>query len=151
MRGGEVRAMTLDDIDWRQGEIVVRGKGRRFERLPLPKDVGAALVQYLRHARPSCKAREVFIRMNAPRRALSGQGLSGLVRRALERAALNPASKGAYLFRHSFATNMLRRGASLGEIGQLLRHRRQTTTQIYAKADIEGLRDISLPWMGYLS
>jgi site-specific recombinase XerD len=151
LRGGEVRAMTLDDIDWRQGEIVVRGKGRRFERLPLPKDVGAALAQYLRHARPRCKAREVFITMNAPRHALTVQGLSSLVRRALERAGLNPACKGAYLFRHSFATNMLRRGASLGEIGQLLRHRRQATTQIYAKVDVDGMRDISLPWMEYLT
>jgi len=148
LRGGEVLAMTLDDPDWERGEILVRGKGQRLERLPLPKDVGAALVHYLRHVRPPCSTRKLFIRMKAPRHGLRLSAICCVVRRALQRAGLNPDFKGAHLLRHSLATNMLRRGASLSEIGQLLRHAQQTTTQIYAKVDIEALRRIALPWMG---
>jgi site-specific recombinase XerD len=148
LRGGEVLAMTLDDPDWERGEIVVRGKGQRLERLPLPKDVGAALVHYLRHVRPACSTRKLFIRLKAPRHGLRFSAICCVIRRALKRAGLNPDFKGAHLLRHSLATNMLRRGASLSEIGQLLRHAQPTTTQIYAKVDIEALRGIALPWMG---
>jgi integrase/recombinase XerD len=148
LRGGEVLAMTLDDLDWERGEILVRGKGQRLERLPLPKDVGTALVHYLRQVRPTCLTRKVFIRLKAPRRGLRQTSICCVVRRALQRAGLNPDFKGAHLLRHSLATKMLGRGASLGEIGQLLRHRQPTTTQIYAKVDIKALRAIALPWMG---
>jgi site-specific recombinase XerD len=148
LRGGEVLAMTLDDLDWEHGDILVRGKGQRLERLPLPKDVGMALVHYLRHVRPACSTRHVFIRLKAPLRGLRLTAICCVVRRALKRAGLNPDFKGAHLLRHSLATTMLRRGASLGEIGQLLRHRQPTTTQIYAKVDIKALRGIALPWMG---
>jgi site-specific recombinase XerD len=151
LRGGEVLAMTLDDLDWERGEMLVRGKGQRLERLPLPKDVGAALAHYLRHVRPACSARKVFIRLKAPRRGLRPSAICCVVRRALRRAGLNPDFKGVHLLRHSLATKMLRRGASLEEIGQLLRHRQPTTTQIYAKVDIEALRGIALPWMGGVS
>jgi len=136
------------DPDWERGEIVVRGKGQRLDTLPLPKDVGAALVHYLRHARPACATRKLFIRMKAPRHGLRLSAICCVMRRALKRAGLNPDFKGAHLLRHSLATNMLRRGASLSEIGQLLRHAQPTTTQIYAKVDIEALRGIALPWMG---
>ena len=148
LRGGEVLAMTLDDLDWEHGEILVRGKGQRLERLPLPKDVGTALVHYLRRVRPACSTRQVFIRLKAPRHGLRLSAICCVVRRALRRAGLSPDFKGAHLLRHSLATQMLRRGASLGEIGQLLRHRQPTTTQIYAKVDIKALRSIALPWMG---
>jgi len=148
LRGGEVRALTLDDLDWERGEMLVRGKGQRCERLPLPKDVGAALVRYLRYVRPACATRAVFVRLHAPQHALRLSAVCCVMRRALQRAGLNPDFKGAHLLRHSLATNMLRRGASLGEIGHLLRHRQPTTTQIYAKVDIEALRGIALPWMG---
>ena len=148
LRGGEVLALTVDDLDWERGEVLVRGKGQRHERLPLPKDVGAALVHYLRHVRPACATRTVFVRLHAPRHGLRLSAVCCVVRRALQRAGLNPDFKGAHLLRHSLATNMLRRGASLGEIGHLLRHRQPTTTQIYAKVDIEALRGIALPWMG---
>jgi integrase/recombinase XerD len=148
LRGGEVLAMTLDDLDWERGEILVRGKGQRLERLPLPKDVGTALVQYLRQVRPTCSTRKVFIRLKAPHRGLRQTSICCVVRRALQRAGLNPDCKGAHLLRHSLATKMLCRGASLDEIGQLLRHRQPTTTQIYAKVDIKALRGIALPWMG---
>ena len=147
LRGGEVVAMTLEDLDWERGEIVVRGKGQRLERLPLPADVGAALACYLCDVRPACATRRVFIRMKAPQQGLAGPvAICCIVRRALRRAGLDPEFKGAHLLRHSLATDLLRRGASLGEIGQLLRHRQPTTTQIYAKVDIAALRSIALPW-----
>jgi site-specific recombinase XerD len=152
LRGGEVVAMALDDLDWECGEIVVRGKGQRLTRLPLPTDVGAALVDYLRHVRPFCSTRRVFIRMSAPLRGLAGLvAICCVIRRALKRAGLTPEFKGAHLLRHSLATNLLRRGASLVEIGQLLRHSQPTTTQIYAKVDIAALRAIGLPWPGAAS
>ena len=152
LRAGEIVAMTLDDLDWERGEIVVRGKGQRLGRLPLPTDVGTALVDYLRHVRPACSTRRVFIRMRAPLRGLVGPtAIDCVVRRALKRAGLNPEFKGAHLLRHSLATDLLRRGASLTEIGQLLRHSQPTTTQIYAKVDIVALRAIGLPWPGAVS
>ena len=147
LRGGEVLTMTLEDLDWECSEIVVRGKGQRLERLPLPAEVGAALACYLCDVRPACATRRVFIRMKAPLQGLAGPtAICCIVRRALRRAGLNPELKGAHLLRHSLATDLLRRGASLGEIGQLLRHRQPTTTQIYAKVDIAALRGIALPW-----
>ncbi len=149
LRGGEVVAMTLDDLDWECGEIVVRGKGQRLTRLPLPTDVGAALADYLSHVRPPCSTRRVSIRMYAPWRGLAGPvAVCCVVRRALKRAGLSPEFKGAHLLRHSLATDLLRRGASLVEIGQLLRHSQPNTTQIYAKVDIAALRAIALPWPG---
>ncbi len=152
LRAGEVLTLTLEDLDWECGEIIVHGKGQRLERLPMPKDVGTALVRYLRYVRPSCSTRRVFIRMVAPFRGLArAVAIDCVVRRALKRAGLNPDFKGAHLLRHSLATNLLRRGASLSEIGQLLRHKQPTTTQIYARVNIEALRGISLPWMGGVS
>ena len=149
LRAGEVVAMTLDDLDWEAGEFVVHGKGDRLERMPLPQDVGAALVDYLRHVRPCCSTRRVFIHINAPHCGFAGAAaICDVLRRALARAGLDPEFKGAHLLRHSLATHLLRRGASLDEIGQLLRHCHPDTTQIYAKVDIEALRGIALPWPG---
>jgi len=149
LRAGEVVAMTLEDLDWEHGEFIVRGKGPRHERLPLPRDVGTAIARYLRECRPECSTRRVFVCMRAPFRALGSSGvIFHVVRGALRRAGVNPSFQGSHLFRHSLATNLLSRGASLDEIGQLLRHQRQTTTQIYAKVDIKALRGIALPWMG---
>jgi site-specific recombinase XerD len=148
LRGGEVLALTLEDLDWEHGEIVVHGKSQRLERLPLPEDVGEALANYLQHTRPVCSTRSLFIRLQAPLRGLRQSAICCIVHRALERAGLNPDFRGAHLLRHSLATEMLRKGATLSEIGQLLRHAQPTTTQIYAKVDIEALRGIALPWMG---
>jgi site-specific recombinase XerD len=149
LRGGEVVAMTLDDLIWECGEIVVRGKGQRLARMPLPPDVGSALANYLRYVRPACATRRVFIRMRAPLRGLRGPStICCIVRRALKRAGVTSDFKGAHLLRHSLATDLLRRGASLDEIGQLLRHSQPITTQIYAKVDIAALRSIGLAWPG---
>jgi len=149
LRAGEVVALTVDDFDWEAGVLLVRGKGNRQERLPLPQDVGEALVEYLRHGRPQCATRRVFVRMKAPRCGFaSSSAICDVVRRALTRTGLDPAFKGAHLLRHSLATRMLRSGASLEEIGELLRHCRPETTQIYAKVDLIALRALAQPWPG---
>jgi integrase/recombinase XerD len=149
LRAGEVVALTLDDLDWDTGTFIVRGKGDRQERLPLPQDVGEALVDYLRHGRPRCVTRRLFVRLHAPQRGFaSAVAICDVVRRALARTGLDPALKGAHLLRHSLATRMLRSGASLEEIGELLRHRHPETTQIYAKVDLNALRALAQPWPG---
>ncbi len=149
LRSGEVVNMTLDDIDWEAGEIRVGGKGRRHDRLPLPKDVGEALTKYLCQGRPRCSTRRVFVRTRAPLRGLMGRGaIYSVVQRAFDRAELHPSHKGPHTLRHSLATNMLRKGASLSEIGEILRHRDLATTQIYAKVDLVTLSKIAQPWPG---
>jgi integrase/recombinase XerD len=147
LRAGEVAALGLDDIDWRRGEITVRGKGNRHDVLPLPADVGQAIVDYLADGRPPAALdRAVFICAQAPRRALTPGGVIRVVVTAGQRAGLG--TLGAHRLRHSAATAMLRAGGSLNEIGQLLRHRRPYTTAIYAKVDLEGLRQVARPWPG---
>jgi site-specific recombinase XerD len=149
LRAGDVVHMTLDDIDWKAGELIVRGKSHRQERLPLPQDVGEALVRYLSYGRPRCSTRSVFIRIRAPHKGFSSSAaICNIVRRALVRAKLNPTFKGSHLLRHSLATQMLRGGASLAEIGKILRHQRLNTTQIYAKVDQIALRGLAQPWPG---
>jgi len=149
LRAGEVVSLQLDDVDWRAGELLVRGKGLLHDRMPLPADVGEALTSYLRMDRPSCKTRRVFICMKAPRSGFAGPStLSTIVRRALDRADLYPALRGAHVLRHSLATTMLRSGASMNEIGEILRHRTSTTTEIYAKLDFDALRTLAHPWPG---
>jgi integrase/recombinase XerD len=147
LRAGEVAALELDDIDWRAGEIVVRGKGDRRERLPLPTDVGQAVATYLRRGRPSgAEGRRVFVRVLAPHRALSSDAVSMAVVAAGRRAGLGAIT--AHRLRHTAATEMLRAGAPLSEIGQVLRHRSLVTTAIYAKVDREALRALARPWVG---
>jgi site-specific recombinase XerD len=147
LRAGEVVALELDDINWRAGEIMVRGKGRFHDRMPLLADVGEALTSYLRRDRPVCQTRRVFVCMKAPPRGFAGPGtLTTIVRRALARADLHPTFKGAHLLRFSLATSMLRSGATMGEIGEVLRHRASNTTEIYAKVDFEALRSLAHPW-----
>jgi len=149
LRAGEIVHMNLDDIHWETGEFLVRGKSSREERLPLPHDVGEALAVYLRHGRPHCSSRRVFIRMKAPRQGFSGSAaVCDIVRRALSRAGINPGFKGAHLLRHTLATTMLRAGASFAEIGEILRHQLPSTTEIYAKVDLCALRSIAQPWPG---
>jgi site-specific recombinase XerD len=149
LRAGDVVHMTLDDIDWEVGQLIVCGKSHRQERLPLPQDVGEALVRYLCDGRPPCSSRRVFIRIKAPHKGFSSSvAICNIVRRALIRAKLDPAFKGSHLLRHSLATQMLRAGASLAEIGEILRHQRLDTTQIYAKVDLVTLRALAQPWPG---
>jgi site-specific recombinase XerD len=147
LRAGEVIALELDDVDWRVGELKVRGKGGQHDRLPLPADVGLAIANYVRHHRPHCSTRRIFVLSKAPYREFAhSTSLSSIVRRAINRVGLHPHFKGAHVLRHSLATGMLRSGASLDEIGEVLRHRAAHTTAIYAKVDIQGLRSLALPW-----
>ena len=146
LRGGEVAAMRLSDIDWRAGEVMVRGKGSRQERLPLPADVGEALAGWLRRGRPRCESAFVFVRMRAPHDGLSPTAVTGIVRRACERAGLPVV--GAHRLRHTAATEMLRAGVSLSDVGQVLRHRDADTTAIYAKVDRLALAVVIQPWPG---
>jgi integrase/recombinase XerD len=147
LRASEVIALELDDIDWRAGVLKVRGKGRTHDCLPLPADVGEAMANYLRHHRPPCTTPRLFIRTKAPHRGFANpSSLSTIVGRALKRAGLRPDFTGAHVLRHSLATGMLRSGASLDEIGEVLRHRAPNTTEIYAKVDVRSLRSLALPW-----
>jgi integrase/recombinase XerD len=146
LRAGEVVALQLDDLEWRAGQIRVRGKGRSEERLPLPVDVGEAVAGYLRRGRPACEHRFVFVRVIAPLAALHSHAVTMIVRRACERAGLSPV--GAHCLRHTAATQTLRAGASLSEVGQLLRHRSLGTTAIYAKVDQAALGALARPWPG---
>ena len=132
LRAGAVAALSPDDIDWRAGEIVAAGKGGRAERLPLPADVGEAIVAHLRQARPhSTQDGAVFVRMLAPYRALSSDGVSMVVASAARRAGLGQVR--AHRLRHTAASEMLRAGVTLSEIGQVLGHRYPATTAVYAK------------------
>ena len=138
LRAGEVVALQLEDINWRAGEILIRGKGLLQDRMPLPADVGEALSSYLRQDRPVCQTRRVFLRMDAPRRGFANtSAVRSIVRQALGRADLHPAFKGAHVLRRSLATSMLRCGATLGEIGEVLRHRAPNTTETYARVDFD--------------
>jgi integrase/recombinase XerD len=150
LRAGEIAALCFDDIDWRAGEIVVCGKGRRSERLPLPADVGEALADYLRDGRPkSSEGRAVFVRVKAPHRGLTSGGVTQVVAAAARRSGLGKIH--AHRLRHTAASELLRAGASLPEIGQVLRHRRALTTAIYAKVDREALRTIARRWPGAIA
>ena len=146
LRVGEVAALTLDDVDWRHGEIVIRGKGGRRERLPLPADAGQALAGYLSGGRPALASRLLFLRVLAPRDGLSPTGIATVVRAACDRAGLPRA--GAHRLRHSAASEMLRAGAGLPEVAQVLRHASLATTAIYAKVDRAALRSLARPWPG---
>jgi site-specific recombinase XerD len=146
LRASEVAHLELEDIDWEAAELSVHGKGHRHDRIPLPNDVGRALATYIRHARPRCASRLVFMRLQAPVRGLGGTAIAHIVRRAIERVGLRTPSHGAHLLRHSLATTLLRRGSSLPEIAELLRHRSLETTMLYAKVDLGALRRVSPPW-----
>lgn len=150
LRANEVATLTLDDIDWRSGEMLVRAKGRQRTRMPMPRDVGTAIVTYLRDGRPTSSCRRLFLRALAPHLGFaSGCAITMIAKAALKRAGISGyAHHGAHIFRHSLATELLRSGATLSEIGQLLRHENHDTTRIYAKVDIETLRTLSLPWPG---
>jgi integrase/recombinase XerD len=146
LRAGEVAALRLSDIDWRAGELLVRGKGSRQERLPLPADVGDALAGWLARGRPRCECVFVFTRVRAPHGGISATAVSQIVRRACQRAGLPLV--GAHRLRHTAATEMLRAGGSLAEVGQVLRHRSRDVTSIYAKVDRLALAAVVAPWPG---
>lgn len=149
LRAGEVVSLNLEDMDWENARITVCGKGGRWAQLPLPADVARAIAYYLRHDRPRCTCRRLFIRDYAPIGGFNrAAAIASIVKRALARAGVVSSRKGAHLMRHSLATDMLRRGASLDEIGEVLRHKSPDTTAIYAKVDFNALKALALPWPG---
>ncbi len=149
LRAGEVIALQLGDVRWREGEIIVRGKGKVHDRMPLLPEIGDALALYIQKDRPTGVSRHVFICRRAPHRGFSNpSSVAAIVTRALGRAGLTPPTRGAHLLRHSLATTMVKRGASFAEIGQVLRHRSPSTTEIYAKVDLGALREIARSWPG---
>lgn len=149
LRAPEIIAIQLDDIDWRVGELMVRGKGQRHDRLPIPPDVGEAISEYLREDRSSATTRALFVTHRAPNRPFKdSQVINSILKEAFAATGVKPPTPyvGSHVLRHSLATNMVRAGASLEEIGNLLRHRSRSTTMIYAKLDTDGLRSIAQPW-----
>lgn len=149
LRAPEVIAMQLDDIDWRAGELLVRGKGQRYDRLPIPSDVGEAIIQYLRQERPSTTTRTLFVRYRVPNGPFKNSAvINTILKEAFAATGVKPPTPyvGSHVLRHSLATNLVRAGASLSEIGDLLRHRSRATTMIYAKLDTDSLRSIAMAW-----
>jgi site-specific recombinase XerD len=147
LRSGDVARLRLTDIDWHNGTLQVTGKGRYQVRLPLPQDVGDALLRYLECRAGNTDTGHVFIRSNAPRRPFaSGDGVSSVVKHALKRANIDAPAKGAHLLRHTAATEMLRNGVPLDQAGLVLRHRSIDMTAYYAKADVALLQQIAQPW-----
>ncbi len=149
LRAQEVRTLQLEDVDWTSARLTIRSKkGRGWARLPLPKDAGQAIAHYLRE-RPRSRCRNVFVRLTAPHTPIANSAIiSNLVRAAIEHAGVEAPRTGAHVFRHSLATAMLRRGASLDEIGQVLRHKSADTTAIYAKVDLASLRRLAVALPG---
>jgi site-specific recombinase XerD len=148
LRAPEVIAIQIDDIDWRAGEIVVRGKGKRHDRVPLPPDVGEALTEYIKQDRTTT-SRALFVTGRPPHLPFKdGQVLNKILRCAFDKTGLKPpaAYVGSHILRHSLATNLVKLGAPLEEIGDMLRHRSRASTMIYAKLDVDGLRSIAQPW-----
>ena len=146
LRAGEVGSLELQDIHWRQGQIVIRGKGGYEDILPLPEDVGSALAAYLQKSRQRAEIQAVFLSKRAPLHALGSGGVKRLVATTCRKAEISPG--GSHRLRHTAATEMLQRGVSLPEIAQVLRHRSIDTTSIYAKVDRNSLRMLAQPWLG---
>ena len=146
LRSAEVAGLALDDIDWRSGQVLVHGKGDREERLPLPADVGEAIVFYLKQGRPDTTGRALFLRLRAPIGPLGRGGVSAIVRRASVRAGMTGI--GAHRLRHTLACEMVAAGVPLPEIGQVLRHRSLISTANYARVDLPAPRGLAQPWPG---
>lgn len=148
LRASDVVALRLGDFDWKRGNICVAGKQRRETRLPLPQDVGDAILRYIQTERPATTTDYVFLTARAPIRPIGSNGLRDVVGRLIERTGVQAPSRGTHLFRHSLATRLLREGATLDTIGAVLRHRDVNTTAIYAKVDVDLLRQVAQPWPG---
>jgi site-specific recombinase XerD len=146
LRSVEVARLELRDVDWRAGELVVRGKARRQDRLPLPAEVGEALAAYLAWGRVLAGAQRVFLTCRAPRGPIRADLVGDVVERACLRAGL--PCVGPHRLRHALAAELLRQGAGLAAISQVLRHQDLATTALYAKVDLNTLRHVAQPWPG---
>jgi site-specific recombinase XerD len=147
LRAGDVRGLCLSDIDWARGQLRVVGKLRRPTWLPMPQDVGDSILAYLR-VRPRCRHDQVFLCIKAPHRPLGSTGVGSICQRAIDELGVEAPNKGAHLFRHSVAASLVRHGATLDDVGRLLRHASRESTAVYAKVAIGALRRIAQPWPG---
>lgn len=145
LRAGEVRGLCLSDIDWARGQLRVVGKPRRPTWLPMPQEVGDAILAYLR-VRPRCPLEHVFLCIQAPHRPLGATAVGHICQTAIEAVGVPSPSKGAHIFRHSAATTLIRHGATLDDVGRLLRHASRESTAVYAKVAVGALRRIAQPW-----
>jgi len=149
LRAGEVASLCLEDIHWAEGRLLIRaGKTHRERTLPLGEQIGQALVEYLRHRRPRSQHRCVFLQCHAPYVPLTNVAISHIARRALQRAGITVPHPGAHVFRHTVATEMVRRGASFPQVADVLGHESLQTTALYAKLDLDSLSQLTLPWPG---
>jgi len=149
LRAGEVVNLQLDDIHWDTGELIIRGKGNREDKLPILQDVGKALARYIRYGRPACAMRHVFIHAKKPYRGFArSSALYPIVKQALQCAGIHSTHAGPHILRHSLASRMLHKGISLPVISKILRHRSLNTTQLYTKVDLPGLRMLAQRWPG---
>jgi site-specific recombinase XerD len=146
LRAGDVSALKFGDLLWEEGTLIVSGKGRRQTRLPLPQEVGEAILYYLRHGCPHKISDRIFITTTAPFVPISRQAVGQTVARAIRRTGISAPTGGAHLLRHSAATGMLREGVSLPAISALLRHASIETTTVYAKVDVDLLQEVAMPW-----
>lgn len=149
LRAAEVIAIRLDDVDWRAGELLVRGKGKLHDRVPISSEVGDALSRYLREERGPTSCRMMFVTHRAPHRPFKdSQIVNAVLKDALKATGQKPVTPyvGSHLLRHSLAIQLVNSGASLDEVGDVLRHRSRTSTMIYARLDIDGLRSMAMPW-----
>lgn len=149
LRCAEIKTLHLDDVDWDAGHLRIRGKNGREILMPVPVDVGEAIAAYLLRGRPECIDRHLFLRVRAPISGLgSADSVGYIVSNALDRAGIDTPHRGGHQFRHALAVHMLQQGASLSEIGEVLRHRSLISTSIYARVDIAALRSLVMPWPG---
>jgi site-specific recombinase XerD len=148
LRAHEIIALQLGDCDWDSGRLRVCGKSRREQFLPIPADVGDAIAAYLQKGRPRSKTRHLFLRSMAPIRGLRQGAIGTIAHYALQRAQVDAPHRGSHQFRHALAVRMLQGGASLREIGEVLRHQSPQTTSIYARVDVSALRSVAMPWPG---
>jgi integrase/recombinase XerD len=148
LRAHEIKALLLEDCDWDSGHLRVRSKTGREQLLPMPADVGAAIAAYLQRRRPKSKDRHLFLRSTAPIRGLRQSAIGTIVHYALQRAEVDAPHHGSHQFRHALAVRILQGGASLREIGEVLRHQSPQSTSIYARVDIGALRSLAMPWPG---
>jgi site-specific recombinase XerD len=147
LRAGDVRGLCLSDIDWARGQLRVVGKLRRPTQMPMPQDVGDAILAYLR-VRQRCQHEQVFLCIQPPHRPLGTTSVPGICQRAIDELGVKTPSKGAHLFRHSTAATLIRHGATLDDVGRLLRHASRESTAVYAKVAVGALRRIAQPWPG---
>ena len=151
-RAGEVAALRLDDVDWEHDRLTVRrSKPGRSQVYPLMPVVGQAIIRYLKEARPRRACRELFLKIRAPIGPMTSKSLYGVVAERIKRLGIHVPRRGPHVLRHACAGHLMARGLSLKEIADHLGHRSLTSTRVYAKVDLQGLREVAAFDLGGLA